>query len=85
MSDLGWQKLKKIPVSKPSEDLKIPAPANFRNIQAAVAKNQTEQEQIAGLLASAGFHLTWKPAQAKADVKFRELQAEPLLGAVANQ
>lgn len=85
MSDLGWQKLTRIPVSKPSEELKIPAPANFRNIQAAVAKNQARQAEISGLLASAGFHLAWKPAQAPADVKFRELQAEPLVGAVANQ
>lgn len=84
-TDLGWQQLTKIPVSKPTAELKIPSAGSFRNVQAAVAKKQAEQEQIAGVLASAGFTLAWKPAQAQTDIKFRELQAEPLVGAVANQ
>jgi len=43
-------------------------------------ENQEVKGPIAEAFKTAGFSLTWQPAQ---QVRFRELQADPLAGAVA--
>jgi len=53
-----------------------------RNIQTLVAKNQNEQQNIAQALSSVGFSLAWQSVS-QSEVRFRELQADPLAGEVA--
>ena len=45
-----------------------------------MAGKKAEQQKIASALSTAGFSLTWQPAQA--ETSFRELQADPLSEAV---
>ena len=64
----------------PADAAVTPSATRSRNIQPTLVQKQDEQKQIAAALKTAGFSLTWQPAQ---QVRFRELQADPLAGAVA--
>jgi hypothetical protein len=60
----------------------IPPDTVSRDIQTLVIAKQDNQKKVADALSTAGFALTWQAAPV-ADVRFRELQADPLGGAVA--
>jgi hypothetical protein len=47
-----------------------------------MVEKQDKQKSVVAALRTAGFALTWE-APTPADVRFRELQADPLAGAVA--
>ena len=79
---LEWHVLEKGKVAQSTTAQKKPAAKGARNIQTVVAQKQTEQKNIVAALSSAGFSLTWQ-AVPQADVRMRELQADPLAGAVA--
>ena len=51
-----------------------------RKLEELKQQQQEEQKKIAAALATAGFTLSW---QASTTIEFRELQADPLAGAVA--
>jgi hypothetical protein len=59
-----------------------PGAKGTRDVQKVLAQSQGVQKDIAAALSSVGFSLTWQSVPA-ADVRFRELQADPLTGAVA--
>jgi hypothetical protein len=51
-----------------------------------MADKHAEQKQVADALAAVGFDLAFNPAgQPATAIRFRELQAEPLAGAVATR
>jgi hypothetical protein len=79
---IEWHPLEKGKVLRPTTAQEKPAGKGARNVQTLIAKQQADHENIAAALASAGFSLTWK-AVPQPDVRFRELQADPLAGAVA--
>ena len=66
---------------KPSAAQEIPLKTRSRNVEAVVAGKQVEQKRVAESLAAVGFKLSWQPTQE--EIRFRQLQAEPLVGAVA--
>jgi len=68
-------------VTKSGERQEIPAASGARNIEKAIGTKQPEQKQVFDALVAAGFELSWQPSQTSA--RFRDLQAEPLVGAVA--
>ena len=77
---IEWHPLDPGKVLKSTTEQGIPKPGTVRNIQPVLAQKQAEQKKIVEACALAGFSLTWKPTQ---DVRFRELQADPLVGGVA--
>ena len=77
---IEWHPLDPGTVAKSETAQESPKATRARNIQPALAQSQEEQKKIAGALVTAGFTLTW---QAPQKVSFRELQADPLAGAVA--
>ena len=77
---IEWHPLEPGTVSKSETAQESPSATRSRNIQPALVQKQKEQEKIADALAAAGFSLSW---QAAPEIRFRELQAEPLAGAVA--
>ena len=79
---LEWHVLEKGKVAQSTTAQKKPAARGARNIQTLVAKKQADQKNIVAALSSAGFSLSWQAAP-EADVRMRELQADPLAGAVA--
>src|SRR5215213_6267420 len=60
----------------------IPDASRTRDVRPVMVEKQENQKKIVEALTAAGFALTWQPP-APADVRFRELQADPLAGAVA--
>ena len=78
---MSWTRLSPVRVSRPSELQENPAKTRARNIQKAIDSKQAEQKRVFDALAAAGFRLAWQPAQTP--VRCRDLQAEPLAGAVA--
>jgi len=79
---LEWHPLGAFKVVRPKATQKKPVAKGARNVQTLVAKNQGEQQNIVNALSSVGFSLTWKSVS-QSDVRFRELQADPLAGEVA--
>lgn len=77
---IEWHPLDPGTVTKSETAQESPTATRSRNVQPALAQSQEEQKKIAGALVTAGFTLTW---QAPQKVSFRELQADPLAGAVA--
>jgi len=77
---IEWHRLAVGTVPKSGASQEFRGATRDRNIQSALAQRQVEQKKVAGALAAAGFTLSWQPAQ---QIRFRELQAEPLAGAVA--
>lgn len=77
---IEWHPLDSSTVVKSETTQESPSTTRSRNIQQALAQKQEEQKKIAAALATAGFTLSW---QASTTIEFRELQADPLAGAVA--
>ena len=77
---IEWHPLEPGKIRKSETAQESPSATRSRNIQPTLVQKQDEQKHIAAALKTAGFSLTWQPAQ---QVRFRELQADPLAGAVA--
>lgn len=77
---LEWHPLEPVTVAKSETAQESPSSTRSRNIQPALAQKQEEQKKLAVAFAATGFSLSWKPAP---EVRFRELQADPLAGAVS--
>lgn len=77
---IEWHPLEAGTVIKTDTTQESPSSTRSRNIQPALVQKQEEQKKIASAFAAAGFSLSWRPAQ---EIRFRELQADPLAGAVA--
>jgi hypothetical protein len=77
---LEWHPLEAGTVIKSEAVQESPSATGSRNIQPALARKQEEQQKIRSALAAAGFSLSWQPGP---EIRFRELQADPLAGAVA--
>ena len=77
---IDWHKLDPFRVTRSTTTQEIPAASSTRNIRPMMVEKQDEQKNVVAALKLAGFALTW---EAPADVRFRELQADPLAGAVA--
>ncbi len=77
---LDWHQLEVLNVPRSVTSQEIPRATVSRDIRPSIVAKQDNQKQVAAALAAAGFALTWQPP---AEVRFRELQADPLAGAVA--
>lgn len=82
-SGVSWSPLTPVRVPLSGASQQIPSATRSQNIQAAVAGKQAEQKRIADALSAAGFNLAWQPAQT--EIRFRELQAEPMSGSVTTE
>jgi hypothetical protein len=79
---IEWHRLDDGTVSRSTTSQEIPAASRLRDLRSVMVEKQDQQEKVVAGLKTAGFALTWQ-APAPADVRFRELQADPLAGAVA--
>ncbi|MET0646945.1 MAG: DUF6603 domain-containing protein [Pyrinomonadaceae bacterium] len=81
LTQMTWHALD--PSIVPRTDARQDSPSKMRprDVQTAAAAKQDAHARYADALAAVGFTLTWRPPQAQ--VRFRDLQAEPLSGAVA--
>ncbi|HEX6716018.1 MAG TPA: DUF6603 domain-containing protein [Pyrinomonadaceae bacterium] len=79
---LQWFRLAPFDVVRSKATQKKPPAKGTRNVQPLVAQKQADQENIAKALSSVGFSLTWQKVL-QSEVRFRELQADPLAGDVA--
>ncbi|HYJ87819.1 MAG TPA: DUF6603 domain-containing protein [Pyrinomonadaceae bacterium] len=79
---IDWNPLGAGNVPKPTTIQEKPGTGGVREVQQLLAQKQADQEKIVAALAATGFSLTWKPVP-QAEVRFRELNADPLTGAVA--
>jgi hypothetical protein len=79
---INWHRLDPGTVQRPTAPQEIPAASRTRDIRPVLADKQDNQKKVVAALEACGFALTWQ-APAPADVRFRELQADPLAGAVA--
>ncbi len=80
--EIKWRELDAGVVTRSTTAQEIPAPTNTRDLRPVMVEKQDHQKKVVAALAAAGFALTWQ-APDLADVRFRELQADPLAGAVA--
>jgi hypothetical protein len=81
LSKLSWHPLEPSTVPRTSARQEVPTKTHERDVQTAAAGKRDEHARISEALAAAGFQLSWR--QSEAQVSFRDLQAEPLAGAVA--
>jgi hypothetical protein len=79
---LQWHRLEAFEVVRSKATQKKPAAKGTRNVQTLAAQKQADQENIVKALSSVGFSLTWQKVS-QSEVRFRELQADPLAGEVA--
>src|SRR6185437_12054121 len=79
---VDWHRLDPGTVARSTTAQEIPAASRTRDLRPVMVEKQDKQKNVVAALNSAGFALTWQ-APAPADVRFRELQADPLAGAVA--
>ena len=79
---IGWHQLTPGTVARSATTQEIPAASRTRDLRPVMAEKQESQKKVVAALTAAGFVLTWQ-APAPADVRFRELQSDPLAGAVA--
>jgi len=79
---LEWHRLEAFKVFRSKATQQRPPAKGARNVQTLMAKSQAEQQNIAQALSSVGFSLTWQSIS-QSEVRFRELQADPLAGEVA--
>ena len=79
---IEWHKLAEGRVSQSSTTQQRPGRSNDRNIQPLVVQKQDNQKKIVAALATIGFSLEWQEVP-QAQIRFRELQANPLSGEVA--
>lgn len=77
---IEWHPLEPGKVGKSETAQESPTATRSRNIQPTLVQKQDEQKKIREAFKTAGFALTW---EASREVRFRELQADPLAGAVA--
>ena len=79
---IEWHKLEvgRVPPSTTTQNK--PGLSQNRNIQPLVVQKQENQKKIVAALASVGFSLGWQEVP-PAEIRFRELQANPLSGEVA--
>ncbi|HKY06508.1 MAG TPA: DUF6603 domain-containing protein, partial [Blastocatellia bacterium] len=75
-SQMTWHQLETKTVARPGAAQAIPTKTRPRSVQTAMASKQAALKGIADALSEVGFDLEWKPGQA--EIRFRELQAEPL-------
>jgi hypothetical protein len=79
---MTWHPLDPSTVARSGAPQEVPTGTRSRDVQTAATGKQAKHALVAEALAAAGFQLAWQPSQAQ--VRFRELQAEPLAGAVAS-
>lgn len=79
---LQWHRLDAFEVARSKATQKKPPAKGTRNVQTLAAQKQADQENIVNALSSVGFSLTWQKVS-QSEVRFRELQADPLAGEVA--
>ncbi len=79
LGNITWFQLKLGTVKKSGVQQNFPGTTHSRNVQPVMASRQAQQKEIVDVLASVGFSLGWKP---QTQVRFRDLQADPLAGAV---
>ena len=79
---LQWHSLEAFRVVRSKATQKKPPAKGTRNVQTLSAQKQAEQENVVKALSSVGFSLTWEKVL-QSEVRFRELQADPLAGEVA--
>jgi hypothetical protein len=79
---INWHRLEIVTVQRPTAPQEIPAASRTRDVRSVLADQQDNQKKVVAALEACGFALTWE-APAPAEVRFRELQADPLAGAVA--
>lgn len=77
---MTWHRLDSTPVPRTSAEQAAPTLRRSRDVGAGAAGKLREHQSVAEALTAAGFTLAW---QAPTEVRFRELQAAPLSGAVA--
>lgn len=80
LSEMTWHRLDSPTVPRAGAQQETPTLWRSRDVEANAAGKLKEHESVARALAAAGFTLSWQPPQT---VRFRELQAVPLSGAVA--
>jgi hypothetical protein len=79
LGNITWFSLKVGNVEKKGVKQNFPTTTYSRNVQPVMVSRQTKQKEIVDVLASVGFSLEWKP---EAQLRFRDLQADPLAGGV---
>ena len=79
---IEWHQLAVFSVDRPTTSQEIPGGTGSRDLRRVMIEKQESQKDVVAALALAGFTLTWQPAPV-ANLSFRELQADPLTGAVA--
>lgn len=80
LSKLTWHRLDSSPVPRTGAKQEAPTLWSSRDVETSAVGKLKEHESVAEAVAAAGFTLAWQPPQ---KVRFRELQAVPLFGAVA--
>ena len=78
LPQITWQRLDGATVNKRAGVQEFPTQTRARDVQTVVVGKNVQQKAIVDALATAGFKLNWQASQG-----FRELQSEPLAGAVA--
>jgi hypothetical protein len=81
LTNLTWHPLEPSTVPRRGDAQEVPGATRPRDVQTAARAKQAMHASVADALATVGFNLSWRPSQEQ--VRFRELQAEPLSGAVA--
>jgi hypothetical protein len=79
---IEWHPLEVGRVPQSNLTQKSPGAGSERNVQPVVAQKQDNQKKIVATLATVGFSLGWLEVP-QAEIRFRELQANPLAGEVA--
>jgi len=79
---IEWHKLVEGRVPQSSTTQQKPGPGRDRNVEPLVIQKQANQKKVVAALATIGFPLGWQEVP-QAEIRFRELQANPLSGEVA--
>ncbi len=79
LGNITWQRLEVAVVKKRGVSQVFPSTTHSRNVQPVMVSRQSQQKEIADALGAVGFSLAW---QRQTQVRFRDLQADPLAGAV---
>jgi hypothetical protein len=78
---ITWHRIEPTTVPRSNAQQEAPQATRPRDVRTAAAAKQARHESVADALAAAGFNLAWRPTSSP--FRFRDLQAEPLAGAVA--
>jgi hypothetical protein len=79
---IEWHQLEAFPVPRSATSQEIPSGTGSRDLRQVMVEKQDHHKEMVAAMTLAGFTLTWQPT-APAEVRFRELQADPLAGIVA--